>query len=206
MTEDLHRAHPTLARYFRILGIGPKDIEGIRVLDVGAGALYFAQEAVYAYNAEVYSCEPDLGAARARYGRFANAQSMGGLLPKLKQSWEIALSRVYEGCAEALPYEDNTFGLVVSCYALPGLLQDETAMQKGLSEPWRVTASGGRIIMAPMLFPRTPAEERVRILEGLFRFRTSLPQDTEWQVTEYIDSDVITGRPITLLRLCVRKS
>lgn len=206
MEEELRHKYPTLARYFHVLGIGQKDIEGIRVLDVGAGALYFAQEAAYAFNAEVYSCEPDLGAARARYGRFANAQSMGGLLPKLKQSWEVALMRAHEGRAEALAYKDATFGLVVSCYALPGLLHNEVAMQKGLSELWRVTASGGRIIMAPMLFSRASTEERMRILEGLVRFRDSLPRENGWRVKEYIDSDIITGKQITLMRLSVSKS
>ncbi|MDP3769480.1 MAG: methyltransferase domain-containing protein [Candidatus Sungbacteria bacterium] len=205
MTEGLHHAHPTLARYFHILGIGPKDIEGIRVLDVGAGALYFAQEAVYAYDAEIYSCEPDLEGAGIHYRRMADAQSMRGLWAKSKGSWNLALSRAYEGRAEALPHGDEIFGLVVSCYTLPGLLHNKAAMQKGLSELWRVTASGGRIIMAPMLFSRASMEERVRILEGLFRFRTLLPQDTEWQVTQYTDSDVITGKPINLLRLCVKK-
>ena len=204
--EDLRYKHPTLTRYFHVLGIGQKDIEGIRVLDAGAGALYFAQEAAYAFGAEIYSCEPDCAAARAQYERLANVQSMGGLLPKLKQSWEAALSRMYEGSVETLPYEDALFGLVVSCYALPGLLQNEAAMQKGLSELWRVTAPGGRIIMAPILFSRASMDERIRILEGLVRFRNSLPKDIEWRMSEYIDGDALTGTHITVMRLSVKKS
>lgn len=204
--EDLRYEYPTLTRYFRVLGIGQKDIEGMRVLDVGAGALRFAQEAAYAFGAEIYSCEPDLEEARTYYRRIADAQSMGGLLPKLKQSWELALSRTYEGSVETLPYEDAMFGLVMSCYALPGLLQNEAAMQKGLLELWRVTAPGGRIIMAPMLFSRTSIEEGIRILEGLRRFHNSLPRDTDWRVTEYVDADAVTGTQITLMRLFVGKS
>ena len=205
LREDLRHEYPTLARYFSILGIGENDIKGMRVLDVGAGAIRFAQEAAHAFDANIYSCEPDLEEARMRYSRLVYAESMGGLWQKFNLSWTLALSRAHEGRAEALPYDDHLFDLVVSCYALPAILKDEAAMQKGLMELWRVTALSGRIIMAPVVFPRTRAGEHARILRGVMRFLASLPFTAEWRVEEYLDTDPIAGKQIKLIRLLVRK-
>jgi ubiquinone/menaquinone biosynthesis C-methylase UbiE len=97
------------------------DLRGKAVLDVGCGTAAHLSEPIYTEAAELCGIDPD---ARAlEYGR-----------ERLKRL------KLTEGYAEALPYSDNHFDLVVSLVALP-----YTDLERSIPECYRVMKPGGEL-------------------------------------------------------------
>jgi ubiquinone/menaquinone biosynthesis C-methylase UbiE len=99
------------------------DLRGKAVLDVGCGTAAHLNEPMYSEAAELCGIDPDAGALE--YGR---------------ARWKHL--KLTEGYAEALPYPDNHFDLVVSRVALP-----YTDLERSIPECYRVMKPGGELYL-----------------------------------------------------------
>ncbi len=112
--------------YSRDLDLKPEDLEG-KILDIGAGASEFAKWAKeHGVSDQIYSLDP------GRRHREEKEKSV-------------------RGRADALPFEDQVFDLVISNSAIPNILGEEDREQmerdvrESVKEALRVLKSGGEI-------------------------------------------------------------
>ena len=135
--------------YMEDLRLTPEDFNK-KLLDVGAGAAQFAKWAKeHGVSQEIYSLEP-----------------RGGYISEKEKS--VAAR------AEAIPFADESFDLVVSNAAIPNMYIGEwsTGMIKGkiknsLQEMVRVLKPGGEIRLARVLIGKKDGPQKQNIEEGL---------------------------------------
>lgn len=157
--EDLNKENPEVSgqedmdeaafqRYVEDLRLQPEDFDK-KILDVGAGAGRFAKWAKeHNVSSEIYSLEP----ARERLENHTNA---------------------VQGFAEAIPFNSNSFELVVSEGAIPniyGLENDafttKEKIESSFNEMIRVLKPGGEIRLARVIISEYD-EPHKNLAEGI---------------------------------------
>lgn len=113
----------------RLLDKLPRDLSGLKVLDLGCGTGYFSEQMVMR-GAEVVCA--DLSA---------------GMLGRAEQRCGTSVSLYQQADAEQLPFEDGCFDIVFSSLAL----QWCDDLSSPLKEIKRVVAVGGRVIFSTLL-------------------------------------------------------
>jgi ubiquinone/menaquinone biosynthesis C-methylase UbiE len=119
-----------------------------RVLDLGAGTGLVALE---------------LAPCVARVVAFDLSQAMLDRLEELAEERSVANVDLVEGDMRSLPFDDESFDLVVSNYVFHHL--DDPAKELALSEVRRVLVPGGRLVLCDMMFSLSlqPRDRRLLI-------------------------------------------
>jgi ubiquinone/menaquinone biosynthesis C-methylase UbiE len=137
LTEG-ERIHPGIFEHLR------PDLQGKTVLDVGAGSGRASLECLR-YGAKlVYAVEPSPGLLHI-------------LEQKVEQRFNGQQVIPQEGRFDALPLEDNSVDVALSCSAFTATL--EQGGEPGLSEMRRVTRPGGKIVL---IWPRREDHDWLR--------------------------------------------
>ncbi|QQG45546.1 MAG: class I SAM-dependent methyltransferase [Candidatus Sungiibacteriota bacterium] len=141
---------PNLKRYLEKLGIALGELYGKRILDIGAGGLYFAKEAWLAHEIKVFSVEPDLTESISRYyGLFAYATACCQTSPEL-EAFQITLRRTVRAFGQALPFKDESFDYVVSIFGVPFMIKNYFEGLLAINEGLRVLRHKGTLIFYPL--------------------------------------------------------
>ena len=124
------------AEYIKQLNIRPEDLEGKRVLDLGAGRdLNFARNLPEeGIHAEVVSLSP----------------AFSFLHPYIARDGAEAGKLAVAGMAEELPFKENTFDTVVMFYVTLHIDTDER-MAASLNEAVRVLKPEGVVYIGPLI-------------------------------------------------------
>src|SRR3990167_9513199 len=130
------------AEYIRQLNIRPEDLEGKRVLDLGAGRdLNFARNLPEeGIHAEVVSLSP----------------AFSFLHPYIARDGAEAGKLAVAGMAEELPFKENTFDTVVMFYVTLHIDTDER-MAASLNEAVRVLKPEGVVYDRPLIPAGNPS-------------------------------------------------
>lgn len=197
---------PTLNRYLEKVGLSPADLAGKRILDIGAGGIYFAKESLIVCGAEVFSLDNNWGAlheARTEYEELvARSIACRTESPEL-EAWGLALRKSVTANAAALPFRSHAFDLVVSVDAIPSILDSAENMQKTFSEILRVLKYKGELRLYPLEFVECDIEKRVAILKLLDELRQR--SDLIVEITNHEDQHPVTCAKIFLRRLVLKK-
>lgn len=113
----------------RLLDKLPRDLSGLKLLDLGCGTGYFSEQMVKR-GAEVVCADLSVG-----------------MLESAKQRCGASVSLYQQADAEQLPFEDGCFDIVFSSLAL----QWCDDLSSPLKEMKRVVAVGGRVIFSTLL-------------------------------------------------------
>ena len=142
-TTDRQGRERDLEDYEGWLGFKREDLEGKSVLDIGSGEreLFSKDLRGLDISAKVFTLNPDYSDGRYRKRI------------KLKEDWQ---KKSTAGIAQELPYQDNTFDIIVGLYSVTAFSAPDKefgnpeAAKKWLSEVARVLKSGGKAIFAPV--------------------------------------------------------
>ncbi|MCL4157044.1 UNVERIFIED_CONTAM: hypothetical protein GTU68_014090 [Idotea baltica] len=113
----------------RLLDKLPRDLSGLKVLDLGCGTGYFSKQMIKR-GAEVVCADLSVG-----------------MLERAEQRCGASVSLYQQADAEQLPFEDGCFDIVFSSLAL----QWCDDLSSPLQEMKRVVAVGGRVIFSTLL-------------------------------------------------------
>lgn len=105
------------------------DLEGMRILDIGAGDSEFAEKATE-FGASVVRVDPTYAPTHLLYERPKDGR------------------RIVAAYAQELPFENGVFDEVIASHSLNWL---NTAIPEALAEMLRVTKPWGRVKIAPVL-------------------------------------------------------
>ena len=127
--EEQAMSDETVARYFSDLGLEWKNLEGKKILEIGAGLATFAKEA-QRRGIEVVSLEkePELWTSE-------------GPPPQDVQ--------YVKGDAEKLPFADESFDMIISIAAPPIISKTKEEIRAVIGEARRVLKSGGEFRFGP---------------------------------------------------------
>ncbi len=154
LTEG-ERLHPGIFEHLQ------PDLQGKTVLDAGAGSGRASLECIR-YSAKlVYAVEPSPGLLHILEQKLGHHVNNQQVIPRT-------------GRFDALPLEDNSVDLALSCSAFTAA--PEQGGEPGLAEMIRVTRPGGKIVL---IWPRP--EDRAWLYSHGFRY-VSLPLQQEMRV------------------------
>lgn len=199
---------PTLDRYLEKLPLTSNDLSGKTILDIGAGGLYFAQEASFYCRAKVFSVDKNLSEARHRYALWADrAHALRVSIPELN-TLEQCLERSTNALAQELPFRNNVFDITISISAIPLLLDSYKDMLRSFQEVIRVTKPGGAVYFYPLAPVRRP-EHRQKEQKRVYRALQMLTQEKGIEITllpHQEDDPVGSGIKIPTQLLIIRKT
>lgn len=138
----------TFENYLSQLGLIEIDLKDKKILDVGAARCFFASHALkHGISDQIYSVEPG-------HDSYADREAK-------KLIWSGQIKNEIEGktvhaLAQALPFKDGSFNLLVSNAAMPGRdkefaggLSMEEDIEKSYDELVRVLKEGGEVRLVP---------------------------------------------------------
>ncbi|MBI4118160.1 MAG: class I SAM-dependent methyltransferase [Parcubacteria group bacterium] len=167
-----------LKDYMRDLQLTPEVLSGKTILDVGSGTRRFTKELQEAgIDAQVVSLDPVFASPEEKQ-RFHERIRVEEPLEKLLQETNTpgVREKTVAGIAEMLPFEDETFDLIIAHYSLP-LYGTHQQVSQFFKEALRVLKVGGELRYAPALafsrdtnieeiIQKMVTEKRCRILQN----------------------------------------
>lgn len=129
------KAEAGLTEYLRDLRLTEADLQGNRVLDLGAGSRLFAYDCLEKGLCHVTSI--DIETSWWTKGLKGNV------------GWESVIQRSVKGNASRLPFADGAFDVVLSRGGVPQMLAGYGEKQRAYLEMVRVMAVGGWGVLFP---------------------------------------------------------
>lgn len=121
-------------KYLEYLNLRIEDLRDKKILDVGAGAGRFAAEAKEFGVEDVVSLDPGLKSERTR-----------------EKAKKIGAGAVLAGRADTLPFQDESFDLILNNFSVPMWSESPEEMEKTFREEVRALRPGGEIRIAPVM-------------------------------------------------------
>ncbi|MBI2035793.1 MAG: class I SAM-dependent methyltransferase [Candidatus Liptonbacteria bacterium] len=132
-----------LSTYLREFRLSVNDLPNKKILDIGSGKQERFSKEASEFGAEVFSINPALQKKEARNDVKENITSN---VSGKKLEWQ---ERSFAGRGQELPFQDDTFDVVTSLYAVPYFIDSEKGRAQALREIIRVLKSDGKAIIAP---------------------------------------------------------
>jgi ubiquinone/menaquinone biosynthesis C-methylase UbiE len=140
--ESSGRSSNRLGQYQDRLGLDVEVLKGKRILDVGCGPALFAIEATR-LQLDVSSVD-----ARVPYHPLPPTMSV----QEQEQYRQMVEGKyIVKGRAQSLPFEDDSFDVVLAMQSVPAYLpRDDAVRDETMSEMLRVLAPGGEVRLFPV--------------------------------------------------------
>lgn len=120
--------------YLESLNLSLDDLRDKKILDVGSGAGRFSAEAKAEGVENIISLDPELG------------------LQELKErAKELGATKLVGAKAEAMPFKDESFDLILNNFSLPMWSESPEALDQAFREELRALRPGGEIRIAPVM-------------------------------------------------------
>ncbi len=123
-----------LPKYLAWLNLTPEDLKDKRILDVGSGVGHFAAEAKDFGAEDVVSLDPGFKLERNR-----------------EKAKKIGAGTAIAARADALPFRDESFDLILNNFSVPMWSESPEEMEKSFREELRTLQPGGEIRLAPVM-------------------------------------------------------
>jgi ubiquinone/menaquinone biosynthesis C-methylase UbiE len=132
--RGLESTERNLPKYLERLNLKPEDLRDKKILDVGSGVGRFAAEAKDFGVEDVVSLDPGLKLKRNR-----------------EKSKKIGAGAAMAARADALPFRDGSFDLVLNSFSVPMWSESPGEMEETFREELRTLRPGGEIRIAPVM-------------------------------------------------------
>lgn len=129
--ESTERNFP---KYLEWLNLPPDDLRDKKILDVGSGVGRFAAEAKEFGIEDVVSLDPGLKLEKNR-----------------KKAKKIGAGTAMAARADALPFRDESFDLILNNFSVPMWSEAPSEMEETFREELRTLRPGGEIRLAPVM-------------------------------------------------------
>ncbi len=123
-----------LPKYLAWLNLTPDDLKDKKILDVGSGVGRFAAEAKEIGAEDVVSLDPGFKLKRSR-----------------EKAKEIGAKAATAARADALPFRDESFDLILNNFSVPMWSESPGEMEETFREELRTLRPGGEIRLAPVV-------------------------------------------------------
>jgi len=178
--ENLWKEYAPTARgakeHFEDLGLKLDDLRGKKILDIGSGLNQLANE-LKPLGIDIISLDPFYGLSREereaiyKSGYEDGPEKLKELLDQLES--ENSSSSLVAGRSEALPFDDESFDLIISHYGSPFYAEDGEKVEKFFSEQSRVLKSGGEARVYPTWFKEPTVEKSAAQEKAIVKLRES---------------------------------
>ena len=168
LASEVHSKGADLAQLVAIVQAMPS----VRALDLGCGAGHVAYALARGGARQVVACDP-------------SSEMLGVVAQEaLRRGHEAIQTRV--GTAEALPFENGSFDLVVTRYSA----HHWANVPRALEECARVTAQGGRLIVIDVVAPEAPLlDTSLQVIE----FLRDASHVRDYRISEWRDMQKAAG-------------
>lgn len=124
--------------YFNDFNLGPEDIEGRKILDLGSGEKEIFSKEAAAYGTEVFSLNPRLRAwwPRMRIKKFG-----------LDSNWQ---KKSVAGRAQELPFKNESMDMIFARWSYPSFTKEDHEKLLALRELMRVLKENGKLFIYPI--------------------------------------------------------
>lgn len=154
--------------YLNDLHLREEDLEGKKILDVGAGLRGFARDAKEkGMKVDIFSVDPFYMLSREeRKDVLDDDVSRGSIPAAIDTSVD---DKTVAGLAEELPIKDVEFDYVFSNYSQPFYAEDAEELRKFIEEGLRVLKPGGQLRVAPYMPIESRASKARAFIGGLLK-------------------------------------